>query len=165
MDIIIIWPATWWNSLENDELSASMEWMSEHIDLSGWHQLMSETQCLCWNVGIRSAHLVMHLGFTLHLVVPFDSLTHQDSGYIMLNFPYLDCCKAFTVCDPANHHIYVLRHHPQPGIADIGVPVRNARCLCLCDCWRCLTDFQSADEWVTEWTWESLSGSDFVKLS
>lgn len=53
----------------------------------------------------------MHVCYTSHLGVQFDSGVPRDSRYVMVRFQSMDCSMAFSKCGPAIHSIYVLGLH------------------------------------------------------
>jgi len=104
------------------ELSASVSQMSVNSYLSGRCQLMSEThcqrlhvrdsisetQCQRLNIRVGFTNLVTRLCYTSHLGVKFDIGVRRDSGFVIVSFLSLDCCKALSECRLATHSIYVL---------------------------------------------------------
>ena len=113
--------------------SASVSQMSVHCYLSGQCQSMSEihcqklnvrdsmseTHCQRLNIAVGFTNLVMGLCNALQLGVRFDIGVRRDRGFVMLSFPFLDCCKAFSECRPATHSIDVMGSLHQHRATDI----------------------------------------------
>ena len=112
---------------------------------------MSETQYQRLNVRVGYINLVTHLCYASRLGVQFDIDVRRDSGFVVLSFPFLDCCKAFSECKPATHSIYVLGRLLRHGGTDFFGPVRNAGRPSPWDSWWCHNDGCSADMRVAEW--------------
>jgi len=84
---------------------------------------MSETQCQRLNVRVGITNLVTHLSYASHLGVQFEIGLLRDSGFVVLGFPFLDCCKAFSECRLATHSIYVVSRLLQHEGKDFFGPV------------------------------------------
>ena len=133
---------------------ASVSPMSVNSYLSGQCQLMSETQyqrlnvrdsmsetqcqrltvrdsilatqCQRLNVTVEFANQVTYLCYTIQLGVLCDIHVQRDIGFVLLNFPSLNCCEQFSDCRWVTHSIYVPgRLLQQRGIDSFG-PVWNA---------------------------------------
>jgi hypothetical protein len=135
----------------SQEFSVSISQMSINSYLSVRYQSVSETQCQRLNVRVGFTNLVRRLYCTFHLGVQFDIGERRDSGFVVLSFPFLDCCKAFRECRPATHSIYVLGGLLQHGDTDFFYPVRNASGTSPWDSWWCHNDGCLADMRVAEW--------------
>ena len=62
---------------------------------------MSESECQ-----VRFTKLGMHVGYTAHLGIHFDTGIPNVSVFVMFSFPSLICCKAFSECRLATYSIY-----------------------------------------------------------
>jgi hypothetical protein len=119
---------------------------------------MSEIQCQRFNVRVGFTDLVTCLCYALHLGVQCDISVQRDSGFVVLSFPFLNHCKAFSECRPATHSIYVLGHLFQHGGTDVFGQGRNACRPSPWDSWCCHNDGYSAHMRVADRIRRSLSG-------